>query len=157
MMKMVDLPYLDEHATRIAVPVDDVWDALVENIDRSFSRFYVGGFAWVIGSPDREASGPRPLAEGSVVPGFRVVAAVPGSVLALQGRHRFSSYALIFHLEDLGSGRTRLCAETRAAFPGFAGSIYRLIVIGSGAHAVAVSGLLSELKRRSELRSRSGS
>jgi hypothetical protein len=117
-MQIASLPYIDEHATLIAAGADDVWRSLGETLDRSFSRPGVAGYARLVGSADCTASGPRPLAEGSTFPGFRVVAAVPGRELVLEGRHRFSSYALIFRLEHVSPGRSRLRAESRAAFPG---------------------------------------
>jgi hypothetical protein len=142
------LPLIDEHATEIEAGVDDVWSALSEQMDRSFPG--MSGYARVVGCVDYASSGPRPLAEGSTVPGFRVAAAVPGSVLALEGRHRFSSYALTFRLEHLAAGRTRLRAESRAAFPGTTGGIYRLLVIGTGGHVVAMRVLLSGIRHRAE-------
>jgi hypothetical protein len=71
-------------------------------------------------------------------------------VLVMEGRHRFSSYALIFRLEQVSAGRSRLRAESRAALPGLAGGVYRLLVIGTGGHVVVVRRLLSVIKRRSE-------
>lgn len=91
-----------------------------------------------------------PLAEGSVFAGFRVVTAVPGRELVLQGSHRYSTYALVFRLDELAPGRSRLRAETRAVFPGPAGGLYRLLVIGTGGHAVGVRRLLSGIRRRAE-------
>jgi hypothetical protein len=151
-MQISQLPRLDEHASDIAADVDDVWPILIETLDRSFSRAGAAGYARIVGCTHRSASGPRPLAEGSTVPGFRVVAAVPGSELVLEGSHRFSSYALIFRLEQVGSGRSRLTAESRASFPGLAGGVYRLLVIGTGGHVVLVRRLLTDIKRRSEPR-----
>lgn len=75
-------------------------------------------------------------------PGFHVVTAVPAKELALAGSHRFATYALIFRLEEAGAGRTRVRAESRAAFPGPAGRLYRLLVIGTGGHALAVRRML---------------
>jgi hypothetical protein len=112
-------------------------------------------FARIVGCADSEATGERPLAEGSTMPGFRVVSAVPGSGLVLEGRHHFSSYALSFRLEPVCLGRSRLRAESRAAFPGLAGGVYRLLVIGTGGHVVAVRRSLSVVKRLSETRRRS--
>ena len=66
----------------------------------------------------------------------------------LAGRHRFSSYALIFRLDEIGAHRSRLRAETRATFPGPAGAVYRLLVIGTGGHAVAVGRMLAKVQRR---------
>jgi hypothetical protein len=149
------LPFLDEHATTIEAGVDDVWPVLIETLDGAFSRPGVASYARAVRCADVMASGPRPLAEDSTIPGFRVVAAVTGSELVLAGRHRFSSYALVFRLEQVGSGRSRLRAESRATFPGLAGGVYRLLVIGTGGHVVVVRRLLSGIRRRSERRARS--
>jgi hypothetical protein len=154
-MHIADLPYVDEHAMTVAAGAEDVWRGLTETLDRALSRAGAATYARAVGCAYCTASGPRPLAAGSTMPGFRVVSAVPGSELVLAGRHRFSCYALIFHLEPVGSDRSRLRAETRAAFPGVAGGAYRLLVIGTGGHAVAVRRLLSPIKRRSEAHARS--
>lgn len=148
----VDLPYLDEHSTDIAAGVDDVWPVLVETVDRALSRAGAACYARAIGCADGEASGPRPLGEGSTLPGFHVVTAVPGSVLVLQGRHRFSTYALTFRLDDVDADRSRLYAESRAAFPGLAGRAYRLLVISTRGHVVLVRRLLARVRARSEKR-----
>ena len=147
-MQVAQLPYLDEHATTIDASVDAVWRVLIDVVDRGFSRIGGASFARALACEDRTASGPRPLAEGSTIPGFHVVAAVPGVELVLEGSHRFSSYALIFRLEQLDADRSRLSAESRAAFPGV-GRVYRLLVVGTGGHVVAVRRLLARVKRRS--------
>jgi hypothetical protein len=149
LVQLEQLPHLDEHATFIAARVDDVWPALIETLDRVFSRPGAAAYARAVGCADWKASGPRPLAEGSTVPGFRVTATVPNSELTLEGRHRFSSYALIFRLEPVGSDHSRLRAESRAVFPGLPGRIYRLIVVGTGVHVVTVRRLLAVIERRS--------
>jgi hypothetical protein len=154
-MQMAQLPYLDEHTTVISGGVDDVWPTLLGALDRAFSRPGATSYARAVGCADRTASGPRPLARGSTIPGFRVVAAVPGRELVLEGSHRYSSYALTFRLEQVGPGRSQLCAESRAAFPGLAGGVYRLLVIGTRVHVATVRGLLSAVRRESELRTRS--
>ncbi|MFE8950301.1 hypothetical protein [Streptomyces sp. NPDC007856] len=136
--------------TDIAAEVDEVWRCLGAELDRSFSRPRTAGYARLVGAAERRASGPRPLAAGSTIPGFRVVAALPGRELALQGRHRFSAYALIFRLDANGPGRSRLRAESRAAFPGLAGGLYRWLVIGTGAHVFGMRRLLSAIRRRCE-------
>jgi hypothetical protein len=149
-IRIDQLPFLDEHATLIAAGVDGVWTVLVSTLDRAFSRAGAARYARAVGCADCTASGPRPLAEGSTVPGFRVVAAVPGAELVLEGRHRFSSYALILRLEPLSSERSRIRAETRAAFPGFAGGVYRMLVVGTGGHVLAMRRLLSHIRRQSK-------
>lgn len=147
---MSELPFVDAHSTDIAVGVDEVWSVLVDKADEAYSRGAAVWYVRVVGCEDRVAAGPRPLEVGSTVPGFRVASAVPGKELVLEGRHRFSTYALIFRLERLGVARTELTAETRATFPGVAGRIYRLLVIGTGGHVVGVRRLLADIKRRAE-------
>ena len=149
-MRIPSLPYRDEHTTVVAAGADDVWRSLGDTLDRSFSRPGANRYARLVGCADSTASGPRPLAEGSTFPGFRVATAVPGRELVLVGRHRFSSYALVFRLEPAGPGRSRLTAETRATFPGPAGGLYRLLVLGTGGHAVGVRRLLAAVRRRAE-------
>lgn len=146
------LPYLDEHEIVIAADVDAVWTALLDTVGPTFSRGPMTVFARAVGCADRKASGPRPLAEGSTIPGFHVVTVVPGAELFLEGSHRFSRYAMMFRLEQVGPGRSRLGVESRADFPGTTGSIYRLLVVGSGGHVVSVRRMLSSVARRTESR-----
>jgi hypothetical protein len=149
-MQIAALPHIDEHSTVIAAGTDDVWRGLGETLDRSFSHAGMAGYARLVGCADCTASGPRPLAEGSTIPGFRVVAAVPGRELILEGRHRFSTYALIFRLDPLSPGRSRLRAESRAAFPGLTGALYRGLVVRTGGHVLGTQRLLAAIRRRSE-------
>ncbi|MEV0742391.1 hypothetical protein AB0I51_42165 [Streptomyces sp. NPDC050549] len=149
-MEVDALPHVDEHATVVAAGVGEVWRTLTVMLDRAYSRPGWARYARLVGCADRTASGPRPLAEGSVFPGFRVVGAVPGRELVLRGSHRFSAYAFVFRLDELGPGRSRLRAETRAVFPGPAGAVYRLLVVGTGGHAAGVRRLLSGIRRRAE-------
>lgn len=143
------LPHVDEHRTAVAAGADDVWRALLDAMDRLASGAVARGYARVVGCADTAPAGPRPLAEGSAIPGFHVTRAVPGSALVLEGRHRFSTYALIFQLEPLDDHRTLLRAETRATFPGIAGRAY-LLVLRTGAHVLAVRRLLAGIRRRAE-------
>ncbi|WP_328745572.1 hypothetical protein OHT57_09160 [Streptomyces sp. NBC_00285] len=149
-MDIAALPLVDEHTTDVAAEAVAVWRALGETLDRSFGHPRSGRYATLVGVADRTASGPRPLAEGSVLPGFRVARATPGRELVLVGRHHFSTYALVFRLDGTGGGRVRLQAETRARFPGPLGALYRLLVISSGAHALLTGRLLAAIGRRAE-------
>ena len=115
------------------------------------------GFARIVGCADTEASGPRPLGEGSAFPGFHVVTAIAPTELALAGSHRFSDYALSFRLEPLGAVRTRVIAETRAVFPGVKGRAYRALVIGTRMHVLVVRRVLRGVSRRVESAPRPGS
>lgn len=151
-MTAESLPHIDEHATTIDAGAGAVWEALLRVAEGSFSSAATGRFASLLGCADVDASGPRPLAAGSTIPGFRVEAAEPRRELALAGRHRFSEYALIFRLDDLGDDRTRVRAETRAAFPGLRGRAYRSLVIGTRAHVIVTRRLLEAVKSRADKR-----
>lgn len=146
------LPHVDEHATVVAASPDHTWAALLCVVEGSFSSAASAAFVRLLGCVDVDASGPRPLATGSTFPGFHVAAAEEPRELALSGRHRFSAYALIFRLDDLGGVRTRLRAETRAVFPGIKGRAYRATVIGTRAHVLVVRRLLGAAKRRAARR-----
>jgi hypothetical protein len=146
------LPYIDDLSTIVDRDVGDVWPVVIDTVERGFSGAAAARYSRLVGCEDTEASGPRPLAVGSAIPAFRVVSLVPQSELVLRGRHHFSSYALILRVQPDRAGATCLSAETRAAFPGVAGRAYRLLVIGTGGHVIAVQRLLSNVKRRSERR-----
>lgn len=144
------LPFVDEHSTVVDSPPGPAWEALRLVVERSFAGGATPRFARLLGCEDDSASGPRPLALGSAVPGFHVGAAEPERELALLGSHRFSRYALTFRLDDLGAGRTRLRAETRAEFPGLKGGVYRGLVIGTRMHVLVTRRLLGAIKARAE-------
>ena len=147
---MVDsdaLPHIDEHVTIVDADVDTTWAACLRVADASFGP--VGRTARLLGCEDIAASGPRPLTTGSTLPGFHVETADPGKTLGLSGRHRFSSYALIFRLEPNGNGTT-VRAETRADFPGIKGGVYRALVIRTRGHVLVTRRLLRAMKRRAE-------
>ena len=149
-MDIAALPYVDEHTKIIAASVDDVWRVLLEILEETFNRPTAARYARIVRCDDRAVAGPRPLAAGSSMPGFRVVVAVPSSELVLVGHHRFSSYALSFRLQPIGSDQSRVQVETRAAFPRWSGRIYRLMIIGTGGHVVVVRRLLARVEARCE-------
>lgn len=143
------LPFVDEHGVEIAAPPEVAWEALCRVAEGSFSSPAAARFARLLGCEPAATSGPRPLAEGSTVPGFAVARAEPGSELALAGRHRYSEYALVFRL-TASDGTTRLRAETRAVFPGASGRLYRAAVIGTRTHVLVTMRLLNAVKQRAE-------
>ena len=141
------LPYVDEHAAVVEASVAQTWAALLRVAERSFSSPATARVARALGCDDVEASGLRPLAAGSTFPGFHIAVLEEPSELALAGRHRFSDYALVFRLEELGTNRTRLRAETRAEFPGVKGRVYRAMVIGTRGHVLVTRRLLGAVQR----------
>lgn len=146
--KTGSLPYVDEHSTVVEADAEDTWAALLEVVENSFSFAGARYIARILGCEQSEDSGPRPLAEGSSCPGFKVVSAMAPGELALAGRHRFSRYTLTFRLEGLGEEATRLRAETRAEFPGYKGRFYRALVIGTRGHVAVTRSLLAATGRR---------
>lgn len=141
------LPHVDEHSTVIEADPGVTWDALLRVADRSSAS--TRRISRLLGCADVVASGPRPLASGSTLPGFHVETAERPRELALVGRHRYSDYALIFRLDENQRG-TYLRAETRAAFPGLKGRAYRALVIGTRGHVLATRRLLAGIKHQAE-------
>jgi hypothetical protein len=85
---------------------------------------------------------------GAALPGFAVEESHAPLRLALAGGHRFSRYALIFELDEAGPDRTRIRAQTWAAFPGALGRLYWALVIGTGGHRIVVRRLLRRIEAR---------
>jgi Protein of unknown function (DUF2867) len=144
------LPHVDEHSIEIEAGPEATWEAALRVADGSFAAGRNATVARLLGCAQVDASGPRPLAVGSTVPGFRVEEVERPWRLELGGGHRFSRYALIFRVDALGERRTRLRAETRAEFPGLRGRAYRALVIGTRGHVFLLRRLLSAAKRRAE-------
>ena len=135
-------------AVTSALGRDNTWQALVD---------VLGGFpalpcllTTVWGLEPAVGTGWGEPTPGDAVPGFAVTEVDRPRTLTLQGRHRFSRYELRFSLESPTPGRTELHARTAAVFPGLLGGGYRLLVIGSGGHVLAVRRLLAQVARRAE-------
>jgi Protein of unknown function (DUF2867) len=141
------LPFVDVHEALVDAGVDDAWAAVCAVADAPPSRAALLG-ARALGCRDAAPGGPRPLRAGSTTCGFRVAGIEAPRELALEGGHRFAEYALTFRVSEIGPGRARISAETRAAFPGVLGRLYRAAVIGSGGHVAAVRRLLRAIQRR---------
>ncbi|MGW5361502.1 hypothetical protein [Actinopolymorpha pittospori] len=142
-----ELPFVDEHHVVVSAPALVVWRALLAH----FTRPDLSGaraLASVLAAEPRRASGAA-LDDGATLPGFVVARAVPGRLLRLSGRHRFSRYAWVFTLA-VRSGATTLTARTNAEFPGLHGSVYRGLVISSGAHRAFVTRMLRAVRRAAE-------
>jgi hypothetical protein len=145
----VDLPFIDEHRIEVAAAPERTWEALRHTASRSFDGPPAALLARLLGTAERRPHG-DPTEPGSTITGFRVSRADAPVELVLEGEHRFSRYALIFHLEALPGDRSRLRAETRAAFPGLRGRAYRALVIGTRGHVLVVKRLLRAVKARAE-------
>lgn len=143
---MSDLPFIDERSREVNAPIDRTWEALIAPGQMGPAAKRI---ARVLGCDPAAESG-EPGAVGSTAPGFRVARSVPPRELALEGRHRFSRYALTYILEDGGTGRTRIRARTHAEFPGLHGTIYRAMVIGTRGHVAATRRMLDGIARRAE-------
>jgi hypothetical protein len=141
------LPRIDEHWIEITASPERVWAALEAVVTRA-----MGGGAWqrlyarIVGARDTEQTGHGLTVDATLV-GFRVVGAAPPRDLRLEGAHRFARYAVRFWVEPAGSG-ARVGAITDADFPGLLGRGYRMLVIGSGGHALVVRSLLRAIKKR---------
>ena len=121
---MERLRYIDEHAITVAADREETWSALLRVMCRD------------------------PYDPSTVPTGFVLDDAKPPERFALKGRHPFAVYRLIFELatEPDDSARTRVRAMTWAHFPGLHGKVYRVLVIGTGGHRVAVRWMLTRVK-----------
>jgi hypothetical protein len=66
------LPFVDEHGVEVAAAPEVVWEALCRVAEGSFSSPTAARFARLLGCEPAAPAGPRPLAEGSAIPGFAV-------------------------------------------------------------------------------------
>ena len=135
------MPHIDEHDMTVSAPPERVWAALVEVLRREFGG--ATAIARALGCDPARGTPGFDGSQGQTLPGFRVVEAEPGRVLALGGRHRFSRYQLTFVLDG-----DRLRARTDAAFPGALGRLYRAAVIGTGGHKLVTRRLLRQVAAR---------
>ncbi|MGI8663572.1 MAG: hypothetical protein ACR2LQ_10230 [Acidimicrobiales bacterium] len=148
---MENLPFIDEHRLRVAASRADVWDALLWLL-RTQLAGPAARLKRLLGLTPAELRGdwsatPQP---GDSLPGFEVVESVFPERLSLRGEHRFSRYALVFELDAPGATECTLAARSWASFPNLTGRAYRAVVIGTGGHRLAVSGMLRTVARRAE-------
>jgi hypothetical protein len=147
-----DLPHVDEHAVDVAAPEWSAWEAALATLRSAFGGTGPRRAAALLGCDPRTTTAWDAPDVGSTVPGFRVVAAEPPRLLVVAGQHRFSRYGIVFRVQPTPAG-CRVRAETRAAFPGPHGALYRLAVIGSRGHVLLTRRLLGQIARRAERRS----
>ena len=126
---MSDLPFVDDHVLTVPGSPGTVHAAIDRYVHGTWVRARRRWVEHLLGTRDPG--------------GFHVAESVPGSLLALEGRHRFSRYRLAFHLEPDGDG-TRVTARTHAAFPGPHGAVYRALVVGTRLHVVATRRILRQ-------------
>ena len=126
------LPHIDDHEVRIEAPVDVVYPVL---------RRYVDSLGAKEGRLLATLLGTDPPS------GFGVAEEVPGRLVRLTGRHRFSRYQLLFELDEVPGG-TLLRARSYGEFPGLPGRAYRAAVIGTRGHVLATRHLLKQVRRQ---------
>jgi hypothetical protein len=144
-----ELPCIDAHEIDIAADPERCWLALTSVVGDGLAGRSAQAFAAALGCADRSARGSRDE-PGSTLAGFHVAYAEAPWRWHLAGAHRFSRYSLEFRLDELAPDRTRLAAQSRAAFPGWHGAAYRTLVVGSRGHRVAVQRMLRSVKRLAE-------
>jgi hypothetical protein len=144
------LPFVDAHAVDIAASPEVVWDVIAHRVLRRLGASRRGVlFARLLGCTDVD---PPTQATGlpDTLVAFRVERAERPELIALAGEHRFATYALALRVDPIGAVGSRLTAETRAAFPGPSGRVYRAAVIGTRAHVLAVRRLLAKIRQIAE-------
>jgi hypothetical protein len=132
------LLFVDEYTRIVAAPPDRTWTVLHQYVDR-------------LTSPSSSSLHRLPFRILGTVPrsGFEVVDTEPPREIVLGGRHRFSTYRLVFHVEPEGDG-SRLRAVTYAAFPGPHGWAYRTLLMVSTGHRRAVERMLRTVAGQAE-------
>lgn len=152
---LTDLPPIDEHSVEIDAPAEAAWAALFPTLGRTFNGRLSRRVAGWLDCRNQIAEGDL-RHPGGTLPGFVVARSVAPVMLALMGVHRFSRYALVFRIDLLPGQRCRVRAETRAMFPGAAGTAYRAGVIGSRGHVFVIRRLLRSLRKAAETRVNGG-
>ena len=140
------LGFLDEHAVVVEAAPDTVWDAVLGMVRGTFDGTGARLFARVVGCDPPAPSGWDDPGVGTTVVGFRIVEANRPGRLVVEGRHHFSRYGIVFRIEPTDRG-TRCTIESRADFPGIRGRLYRLAVVGTRGHVLAVRRMLRDIAR----------
>jgi hypothetical protein len=129
------LPLIDEHGVQVRAPLARTWDAVTKLAGRLTERPAPRSFA--------------ALLQLEPAAGFAITSSSAPERIALVGHHRFARYELAFELHPSGES-VEVRARTSAEFPGAAGRLYRMLVIGSGGHSIAVRAMLRRIRQAAE-------
>ncbi len=132
------LPFVDAYSRSVDASPDRTWEALQPQVERMTTAtrgLLHGALFGVLGTVPRS--------------GFTVIASDPGREVVLGGRHRFSTYRLVFRVEPEGEAAL-LSALTYAEFPGLPGRAYRTMLMATTGHRRAAQRLLAGVARRAE-------
>ena len=143
------LPPIDEHEIEVDAPAEATWAALFPTLEKSFNSPFARRYSRKVGARETDAHGDLHH-PGGALPGFIVCRSIAPVMLALVGEHAFSKYAVVFRIDLLPGQRSRVRLETRAEFYGARGRIYRIAVIGTRFHVLAVNRLLRSIRRAAE-------
>jgi hypothetical protein len=142
------LPLLDSHSKVIPAGDAAAWRGLVRFVSDRMSPPTAARYARLVGGQPAIASGPRPIEVGSTIPGFEVTALELGREVVLTGRHRFSRYQIVFKVsQGTTSAESAVSVESRAEFLGRLGRLYRVLVVGTRFHVLAVRRMLRSIAR----------
>jgi hypothetical protein len=146
------LPRIDEQIIDVDADLPVTWSSLIEALEKAQASKSRELVARRLACDPAQRNGASLQTVGATLPGFRVATVEPLMRVELVGEHRWARYSLDYRLEELMTGETRLCAATRAQFLGRSGSIYRMLVIGTRLHVVAVRATLQSIKGHAESR-----
>jgi hypothetical protein len=153
-----ELPFIDEHSIDVNASRERVWDTLAGTVLPRFGggwgRLGTGRIGRA-GARLLAAPYPDPPVTCSGIPqtivGFRLERTERPSLILLAGEHRFATYTLTLSIAGAeGESKSCLSAQTRAAFPGGPGRLYRAAIIWTGAHVVVVHRLLHRVRGLAE-------
>jgi hypothetical protein len=140
-----DLPFLDQHERLVIRPPAETFTAVCDVVARSLSGRFARGYGRLVRSAPYPGVVRSGLVTGDQLVGFTVEQMTPPHRLVMAGRHRFARYRLEIAVKPVTTGTSRVTVRTSADFPGRAGSLYRIGVIGSGGHMVVTRMLLRRI------------
>jgi hypothetical protein len=124
-------PFVDEHVVTVEADIAQGW-AAVEDYATRLTRTPHRLLSRVLGTDPAS--------------GFRIAESEPPRRVTLTGRHRFSTYQLVFEVVPATEG-TQIRALTFAEFPGLRGLAYRTFLTVSRAHPIATRRMLRAIAR----------